>query len=159
IHKIIGPDIFSKIVPMSVTESASLYDEEKAKLVRAETEKADLANAEMATSLDYLNLPSSLKILKGGLQNDEIEIDDQYRQWMAEMAEQGESLDRVFEGLKIQQKKICEVLDHSTKALDQEESVCEKMRAKYFDDWTQQPSSRLTVTLRGDIRSYRDAIE
>lgn len=29
INRIIGPDIFQKIVPMSVTESASLYDEEK----------------------------------------------------------------------------------------------------------------------------------
>ena len=51
---IIGRDIFEKIVPMSVTESASLYDEEKAKLVRAESEKADMANAEMVAALDYL---------------------------------------------------------------------------------------------------------
>jgi len=37
--------------------------------------------------------------------------------------------------------------------------VCEKMRAKYQDEWTQQPSSRLTQTLRGDIRSYGDALD
>lgn len=159
IHKIIGPDIFAKIVPMSVTESASMYDEEKAKLVRAETEKVDLADAEMTTSLDYLNLPHSLKVLKGGFENNDLEVDDQYRQWMEDMSDRGESLDRVFEGLKSQKKKICEILDASTKALDQEESVCEKMRNKYFDEWTQQPSSRLTVTLRGDIKSYREAIE
>ena len=35
IQRIIGPDIFQKIVPLAVTESASLYDEEKAKLIRA----------------------------------------------------------------------------------------------------------------------------
>src|SRR5690242_13665446 len=29
IQRIIGPDIFQKIVPLAVTESASLYDEEK----------------------------------------------------------------------------------------------------------------------------------
>ena len=39
-----------------------------------------------------------------------------------------------------------------------EESVCEKMRSKYGADWTQQPSSRLTATLRGEIRSLRDTI-
>lgn len=44
IQRIIGPDIFQKIVPMSVTESASLYDEEKAKLVRAEAEAVETAN-------------------------------------------------------------------------------------------------------------------
>jgi programmed cell death 6-interacting protein len=32
------------------------------------------------------------------------------------------------------------------------------MRSKYGVDWTQQPSSRLTATLRSDIRSYRDTI-
>src|SRR5204863_1447410 len=68
IQRIIGPDIFSKIVPLSVTESASLYDEEKAKLIRAETERVELANGEMAASLDYLKLPGALKVLKGGLE-------------------------------------------------------------------------------------------
>jgi hypothetical protein len=40
-----------------------------------------------------------------------------------------------------------------------EESVCEKMRSKYESEWTQQPSSRLTTTLRNDIRSYREALD
>ncbi|KKY36895.1 putative vacuolar protein-sorting protein bro1 [Diaporthe ampelina] len=61
IQRITGPDLFSKIVPMAVTESASLYDEEKAKLIRAETERVDLANSEMAASLDYLRLPGALQ--------------------------------------------------------------------------------------------------
>ena len=33
------------------------------------------------------------------------------------------------------------------------------MRSKYEGDWTQQPSSRLTSTLKSDIRNYRDALE
>jgi programmed cell death 6-interacting protein len=53
IQRIIGPDIFQKIVP------ASLYDEEKAKLIRAESERVEVANDEMAASLDYLKLPDS----------------------------------------------------------------------------------------------------
>ena len=57
IQRIIGPDIFQRIVPISVTESASMYDEEKAKLIRAETERVEIANDEMAASLDYLKLP------------------------------------------------------------------------------------------------------
>lgn len=51
------------------------------------------------------------------------------------------------------------ILDKSTKQLDMEEGVCEKMRSKYENDWTQQPSSRLTTTLRGDIRHYREALD
>src|SRR5699024_7725644 len=37
--------------------------------------------------------------------------------------------------------------------------VCEKMRSKYGPEWTQQPSSALTTTLRGDVRSYREALD
>ena len=159
-QRIIGPDIFSKIVPMSVTESASLYDEEKAKLVRAETEKAELANAEMVAALDYLKLPGAIKLLKHSLENKELELDDEFRNWCEEMAtECPEGLERTFEGLKQQKKRITEILDNSSRSLDTEESVCEKMRAKYQDIWTQQPSARLTSTLRDDIRNYRDAIE
>ena len=157
IQRIIGPDIFQKIVPMAVTESASLYDEEKAKLVRAEAEKVDQANDEMAASLDYLKLPDSLKVIKGGM-DQEITVDDEFRAWCEELAGH-EALDRAFEHLQADKAHIVKLLDTCTKQLDLEENVCEKMRVKYGSDWPQQPSGRLNSTLRSDIRSYREAID
>jgi hypothetical protein len=157
IQRITGPDIFQKIVPMSVTESASLYDEEKAKLVRAETERVETANSEMAASLDYLRLPGALQVLKGGF-NQELTADDEYRGWCEDVGNH-EPPPSTFEFLKSSKEAIVTVLDRSSKQLDMEESVCEKMRSKYEGEWTQQPSSRLTSTLRNDIRNYRDALE
>jgi hypothetical protein len=157
IQRITGPDIFQKIVPMSVTESASLYDEEKAKLVRAETERVEIANSEMAASLDYLRLPGALQVLKGGF-DQELTADDEFRSWCDDVAGHG-APGSTFDFLKSSKEAIVEVLDRSSKQLDMEESVCEKMRSKYEGEWTQQPSSRLTSTLRGDIRNYRDALE
>lgn len=157
IQRIIGPDIFQKIVPMAVTESASLYDEEKAKLVRAEAEKAETANDEMAASLDYLKLPGSLNILKGGM-DQETNVDDEFRGWCDELAGH-ESFGKAFEHLQVDKSQILSTLDLCTRQLDMEESVCEKMRNKYGGEWIQQPSSRLTATLRSDIRSYRVAID
>ena len=157
IQRITGPDIFQKIVPMSVTESASLYDEEKAKLVRAETERVEIANSEMAASLDYLRLPGALQVLKGGF-DQELTADDEFRSWCDDVAGH-DAPGSTFEFLKSSKEGIIEVLDRSSKQLDMEESVCEKMRSKYEGEWTQQPSSRLTSTLRGDIRNYRDALE
>lgn len=157
IQRITGPDIFQKIVPMSVTESASLYDEEKAKLVRAETERVETANSEMAASLDYLRLPGALQVLKGGF-DQELTADDEYRGWCEDVGSH-ESPPSTFEFLKSCKDSIVSVLDRSSKQLDMEESVCEKMRSKYEGDWTQQPSSRLTSTLRNDVRNYRDALE
>jgi hypothetical protein len=157
IQRITGPDIFQKIVPMSVTESASLYDEEKAKLVRAETERVETANSEMAASLDYLRLPGALQVLKGGF-DQELTADDEFRSWCDDVANH-ESPASTFNFLQSSKETIITVLDKSSKHLDMEESVCEKMRSKYEGEWTQQPSSRLTSTLRGDIRNYRDALE
>ena len=157
IQRIIGPDIFQKIVPMSVTESASLYDEEKAKLVRAEAENVETANGEMAASLDYLKLPGSLNVLKGGM-DQETTVDDEFRRWCEDLAGH-ESFNRAFDQLQTDKASILGILDRCTKQLDMEESICEKMRSKYGGDWTQQPSSRLTSTLRSDIKSYRGAVE
>ncbi|KAI1800275.1 vacuolar protein-sorting protein BRO1 [Daldinia bambusicola] len=157
IQRITGPDLFAKIVPFTVTESASLYDEEKAKLVRAEAERVDLANSELTTSLDYLKLPSSLKVLKGGAEQ-EIRPDADFPTWCDDVAGHENPIS-IFDTLRIDKDAIITVLDRCSKQLDMEESVCEKMRSKYENEWTQQPSSRLTTTLRGNIRSYREALD
>lgn len=157
IQRIIGPDIFQKIVPMSVTESASLYDEEKAKLVRAEAERVETANGEMAASLDYLKLPGSLNILKGGL-DQEVSVDEDFKQWCDDLAGH-EPFAPALDQLQEDRAFAVSALEKSSKQLDMEESVCEKMRSKYGPEWTQQPSSRLTSTLRSDIRSYRETID
>lgn len=157
IQRIIGPDIFQKIIPMSVTESASLYDEEKAKLVRAEAENVESANGEMAASLDYLKLPASLNILKGGMDQG-VNVDEKFRTWCEELAGH-EPFGQAFEHLQSEKSGIVGILDRANKHLDMEESICEKMRSKYGAEWTQQPSSRLTSTLRSDVKSYRAAID
>ncbi|KAH8681244.1 vacuolar protein-sorting protein BRO1 [Xylariales sp. PMI_506] len=157
IQRITGPDLFSKIVPLAVTESASLYDEEKAKLIRAESERVDLANSEMAASLDYLRLPGALQVLKGGFDQD-ILPDEDFRTWCDDVAGH-ENPVSIFDTLRIDRDLIVNMLEKSSKQLDTEESVCEKMRSKYESDWTQQPSSRLTTTLRGNIRNYREALD
>ena len=156
IQRIIGPDIFQKLVPMSVTETASLYDEEKAKLIRAETEKVETANGEMAASLDYLKLPGSLGILKGGM-DQEVTVDDEFRQWCQELAGH-KPFTKDFDELQERKADVLTQLDHCSKQLDLEESVCEKMRSKYGADWSQQPSAKLNTTLRGDVRTYRDTV-
>lgn len=155
IQRIIGPDIFQKLVPMSVTESASLYDEEKAKLIRAETEKIETANGEMAASLDYLKLPGSLNILKGGM-DQEMTVDDEFRQWCQVLAGH-KPFAKEFD-LQERKSEVQAQLGHCSKQLDLEESVCEKMRSKYEADWSQQPSAGLNTTLRGDIRTYHDTV-
>lgn len=160
IQRIIGPDIFQRIVPMQVTEAASMYDEEKAKLVRAETEKVEGADSELEAGLDYLRLPDSLNVLKGGGgDKDSLGVDKEFARWCREIAINHANFAASFERLEKEKNNIMQLLDNGLRQLDMEASVCEKMRRKYGDDWTQQPSARLTATLRNDARNYKGAIE
>ncbi|KAG5220442.1 bck1 resistance to osmotic shock [Salix suchowensis] len=54
VQKVIGPDLFVRLIPLSVHESASVYSEEKAKLVRGEVENAETAEGEVRSALDAL---------------------------------------------------------------------------------------------------------
>ncbi|KAJ8290819.1 hypothetical protein GJAV_G00017930 [Gymnothorax javanicus] len=51
-----GPDIFSKLVPMSAHEASSLYSEEKAKLLRDVMAKIDSKNETLEQFMDSLSL-------------------------------------------------------------------------------------------------------
>ncbi|XP_029444058.1 tyrosine-protein phosphatase non-receptor type 23 isoform X2 [Rhinatrema bivittatum] len=51
-----GPDIFSKLVPMSAHEASSLYSEEKAKLLREQMSKIDTKNEILEQFTDSLQL-------------------------------------------------------------------------------------------------------
>ncbi len=70
VQKTIGPDLFIKLVPLSVHESASVYSEEKAKLVRAEVERTDTADGEVRSALDAMGVKEGLgryKLMVEGL--------------------------------------------------------------------------------------------
>ncbi|KAI7851752.1 BRO1-like domain-containing protein [Circinella umbellata] len=166
IGKIIGPDIFARLVPLSVHESASLYSEEKAKLLRTESERCELAEAELKTSLEYMHLPASLdKFRKQEDQSmEELMIPSkEVRQWADDIALE-ESADRTcikelmdtLEGFK---RHATQKLDQATLSLDQEMHECEKMRVKFGDLWTQSPSSPLAGDFRRDIKNHRQTLE
>ncbi|KAI7865398.1 BRO1-like domain-containing protein [Spinellus fusiger] len=170
VKKVIGSDIFLRLVPLSVHESASLYSEEKAQLVRAESEKCDLAKAELNASLDYMKLPGALDKFKRGTSAETANevsrgltgATSDVREWadIISFEESNESsiskLRETLDGLKDRAKKM---LDDASLGLDQEMRECENMRTQFGDKWTQSPSGSLTNDFRKDIRNYRTTLE
>lgn len=67
VAKLIGPDIFQRLVPLQVHEQASVYSEEKAKLARAEADAAEEADGDVAAGLASLGLPEGLNRFRGML--------------------------------------------------------------------------------------------
>lgn len=164
VQKIVGPDLFLKLVPLSVHESASMYSEEKAKLVRAEAERVDLAEGELMAALEYLGLPASLERFKSGAagQNGLTDPGGQVRTWAEEIRSEESRNGRLedsFIKLESLKSKAGNELERSGRDLETEARECELMRVKFGHLWEQDPSSSMTRSYRQDLRSHRDSLE
>ncbi|KAI8587570.1 BRO1-like domain-containing protein [Geranomyces variabilis] len=166
IAKIIGPDIFQKLVPLAVHESASLYSEEKAKLLRGEQARADAANEELQATLESLNLVRTLdklkQLSKSPTKAQNMAIPDHVHKFIegVQAAEKsGTPTSELVELLDGFKKTVREVLDEMGLALENEQHECEAMRSKFGDLWTQEPSGKYTAKMREDIRQHRDSFE
>ncbi|KAG0245374.1 bck1-like resistance to osmotic shock, partial [Actinomortierella wolfii] len=168
-QKIIGADIFQRLIPLSVHESSSLYSEEKAKVVRSETEKCETANQELASALEFMNLPGGLqKFKEGGSGNDKASLDAlavpptpvlECADFIQAEENGGESIANLIDRIDKTRARSKEALESASLALDEERSQCEALRAKYGDLWTQPPSGPHTQHFRTDIKTLTESIE
>ena len=131
VQKTIGPDLFAKLIPLSVHESASVYSEEKAKIVRAEVEKAENVEGEIRIGLESLGVKAGLgrfKEIAEGTVDDG--VPPTVTTWQEEIrkkeqVEDVEGLLKRLDGLKADVKTQ---LDSTGRNLDAETRECEAMR-------------------------------
>ncbi|KAG0198691.1 bck1-like resistance to osmotic shock [Mortierella sp. GBA30] len=168
-QKVIGPDTFQRLIPLSVHESSSLYSEEKAKLVRSEAEKCETANQELASALEFMNLPAGLDKFKNdanGSQRaplDTLAVPPSSVRDCADFIQAqetgGESIADLIASLDQVKSGTRESLENANLSLDEERSQCEALRAKYADLWTQRPSGPLTQVFRADSKALLESID
>ncbi|KAK3840659.1 MAG: vacuolar protein-sorting protein bro1 [Linnemannia elongata] len=169
IQKVIGPDTFQRLIPLSVHESSSLYSEEKAKLVRAEAEKCETANQELSSALEYMNLPAGLEKFKNNANGgqdaslDSLAVPPSAVKEVADFIQAqevgGESVADLISTLDRLKSGTRESLENANLSLDEERSQCETLRAKYADLWTQRPSGPLTQVFRTDSKALMESID
>lgn len=164
VQKVIGPDMFVRLIPLSVHESASVYSEEKAKLVRGEVEKADEAEAEIKSALDALGVKDGLirfRAIAEGEVGREVEIPVDVRRWREDISvmEQREPVEELMAQLARLKTNVQQELEGARRDLDMESRECEAMRVKYDHLWTQAPSATFTKALRADLKSHFSALE
>lgn len=169
VQKVVGQDIFIRLVPLSVHQSSSLYSEEKAKLVRTDGEKCDLADTELATTLEFLGLPASLDKFNDLVQNNgdstrlnELsEPPEQVLAWAdsIQQANSGKTIDQMCSDMIALRNKTNRDLEDIERALDTEARDCEQMRVRYDHLWEQPPALNFTKSWRQDIKSHRQTLE
>ncbi|CAE6373875.1 unnamed protein product [Rhizoctonia solani] len=163
VQKVIGPDLFIRLVPLSVHESASVYSEEKAKLVRGEATRTEEADGDLRAGLESLGLPGALakfrEMAEGSDADAESAVPQQIWTWKEEI-ENKESESRTEE-LLAQLDKLKAGVDADlatvSRELELESRECESARVKYEHLWTQEPSASRTAALRQELKSHREA--
>lgn len=135
VQKVIGPDLFTKLVPLSVHESASVYSEEKAKVVRKEVEACDAADEELRVGLESLGLPGALKKWKDALAGEGGEgggggVPQEVEVWADEIESAGgiQGIETLFAQLDSVKAAVGEELNTIRGELDAESRECEAMR-------------------------------
>lgn len=79
--RLVGPELFSRVIPFEVHEKTSLYSEQKARLVREQQEKCDIANQELNSALEYMDLPQAAAVLRKTYEDDDKGIPEAVSQW------------------------------------------------------------------------------
>jgi hypothetical protein len=164
VQKTIGQDFFIKLVPLSVHQSASVYSEEKAKVVRAEVEKAELAEGEARSAIDGLGVKVGItryKAMAGGEVSGGEEVPLDVRRWKEDIAvtEEREGVDTLIQELSKLKASVNKELNDISRDLEIESRDCEMMRVKYEHLWPQAPSATLTKSQRQDLKSHLGALE
>ncbi|TCD66292.1 bck1-like resistance to osmotic shock [Steccherinum ochraceum] len=164
VQKVIGPDLFVRLIPLSVHESASVYSEEKAKLVRGEVERVDNAEVEVKSALESMGVKEGLmrfKAMADGALDSEEEVPVEVRRWREDIAlvEEREGVEGLMAELNRLKEGVQQELDGISRDLEIESRDCEAMRVKYDHLFTQAPSASLTKTLRQDLKSHGSALE
>jgi hypothetical protein len=163
VQKTIGQDFFIRLIPLSVHESASVYSEEKAKLVRSEVEKAEGAEGEARSALDALGVKEGLirykAMAEGDVNGEEVPLD--VRRWKEDIAlvEEREGVDGLMGALNNLKGNVQRDLEGISRDLEAESKDCEMMRVKYEHLWAQAPSATLTKTFRQDLKSHFGTLE
>ncbi|WRT68646.1 uncharacterized protein IL334_005625 [Kwoniella shivajii] len=163
VTKLIGPDIFLRLIPLAVHESASVYSEEKAKVVRSEVERVELSEGELRAGLEHLGLPGLVSQWDKLADDDQVdgegdvEISGQVRR-LAEDISRGGSVENSLRQLDSERETCEREFRELSALLDNESRECERMRAKYTPQFTQPPSGPQTANLRSNIASNLSAL-
>lgn len=159
VSKLIGPDIFGRLIPLAVHESASVYSEEKAKLVRGEVERVDLSEGEVRAGLEYLGLPGLVglwgRLVEGDAGEGERDVDvgSGVLRLAREVGRDVEGMEARLGGLQRERESCERELKELNSQLDNESRECERMRVSATDPLIEILTIRRRPNMRRNSRN------
>ncbi|WFD43047.1 bck1-like resistance to osmotic shock [Malassezia psittaci] len=160
VQRVLGPDIFPALVPLSVHESASVYSEEQAKLVRTETERVEQANEDLQAALASIDANTALSQYASLNGQSEPPKPSSTLLDHASIVASGQSVGYIQKQLAaVTQRNPAEsLLRDCLVELDEENRTCERLRVQHEHRWTQEPIGVVAGTLRRNLVKYQEAL-
>lgn len=81
VQRVVDQDLFERMVPVAVHERASVYSELKAQFLRDEQEKSEVADLELTSALEYMDLPAAAARLKQSAARKRAEVPPEVLEW------------------------------------------------------------------------------
>ncbi|KAJ4490314.1 BRO1-domain-containing protein [Lentinula aciculospora] len=163
VQKVIGQDIFLRLIPLSVHESASVYSEEKAKLVRGEVERVELAESQSRSAIEAMGIREGLAkfkaILNEAVDDENVDvIAPDVRRWIDEISssESRDPLTSLLSQLNQHKSSVRTTLSSVSSNLAQESHTTETLRVQYGVKFTQEPSASITRDMRRELKELQD---
>ncbi|KAI9098591.1 BRO1-like domain-containing protein [Phlyctochytrium arcticum] len=153
---VVGPAMFSKLVPFSVHQSASVYSHKKDALVGMLIGKIAEASEVAQSTLSSLNLPAAIEALE-----QPIGLPPTLLKHSEEVRSQGgaKSLHDSWATITALSDRDVAILNQVVKTLDDEEADDEEMRRQFGPKWTRTRSAEHTGNLREGVKNYRKKLD
>ncbi|XP_006825362.2 programmed cell death 6-interacting protein-like [Saccoglossus kowalevskii] len=148
-------DLFEKLVPLSVHQSVTSFENRKAEIVNREIGKLRSKTEFLNGVLSTFNLPAAIEDISGN------NVPPSLLEKSRNMQQQGglHALDQMISELPELLQRNKEILDESIRLLDKEQSSDDQMRGQFKERWTRVPSQQLTEPLRAEAAKYKGILD
>eukprot|EP01097_Dermamoeba_algensis_P006110 TRINITY_DN3854_c0_g1_i1.p1 TRINITY_DN3854_c0_g1~~TRINITY_DN3854_c0_g1_i1.p1 ORF type:complete len:877 (+),score=270.26 TRINITY_DN3854_c0_g1_i1:258-2633(+) len=149
-------NLFTKLIPFATHQASSIYDEQKAELIRQEIKMIEDHNDLAKSALVSMGLPGSIQMYESpsGVPQPLLEK-------LKSVSSEGgiRLLRELIEALNKLAEEDISICRSIISELDQEEADDNMNRMQLGDDWPRTPSSTLTQGLRGELSNYRTKLD
>ncbi|KAJ2345246.1 bck1-like resistance to osmotic shock, partial [Coemansia sp. RSA 2671] len=169
---VVGSELFSRLIPMAVHESSSMYSEEKAKMLRAEEDKVNLADGELHDALSFMKIPGSLRRFErspssaglGSILSNFADPSKAVREavFSVQSTERTGPLAEMRAQVEGQRSRASDELSELSRMLDEEQNASERVLSEHASDplfVSYQPSTRAASFYRDQIADNQKKLD
>ncbi|XP_039450183.1 programmed cell death 6-interacting protein isoform X1 [Culex pipiens pallens] len=149
-------DVFADLTPVVMYQAMTASETRKTEIVNGEVMKLREGTQSLNTLLSSYNLPAAVETTASGSA-----LPPSLLEKANDVREKGgiDGLQKMVNELPELLNRNREILDEAERMLNEESSADEQLRAKFAEQWTRTPSSKLTQTFRENCATYRKIID